>query len=248
MPLAIDINDLHKTYKGGWTPALDGLSMQVKEKQLLGLLGPNGAGKTTTINIICGLVAPDKGSASVFGKDCVHDANRIRSVIGVVPQQIALFPQLTAWENFRYIGRLYNISEANISERAGNLLQRLDLDRHADKRIGRYSGGMKRRANIIASLLHQPQMVILDEPTAGVDVQSRAMILDFLKEYNQKGKTIIYTSHLMEEAEQVCDEVIIIDEGKFIIKGSPRELINNTTDCKRLEDVFLHYTGHSVRD
>lgn len=107
---------------------------------------------------------------------------------------------------------------------------------------------MKRRANIIASLLHQPEMIILDEPTAGVDVQSRAMILDFLREYNQQGKTVVYTSHLLEEAEQLCDEVVIIDEGKFIISGSPKTLIVNTPDCKRLEDVFLHYTGHSVRD
>jgi ABC-2 type transport system ATP-binding protein len=183
-----------------------------------------------------------------MGKDCNKDALAIRHMIGVVPQQIALFANLTASENFRYIGRLYGLSEKDITQRAGDLLQRLGLDKHADKRIGRFSGGMKRRANIIASLLHQPEMIILDEPTAGVDVQSRAMILNFLREYNQQGKTVLYTSHLMEEAEQLCDEVVIIDEGKFIISGSPKELVKNTEDCKRLEDVFLHYTGHSVRD
>ncbi|OSZ79633.1 ABC transporter ATP-binding protein [Chitinophagaceae bacterium IBVUCB1] len=244
----MEITDLHKTYNGGWSPALDGLSVQVQEGQIMGLLGPNGAGKSTTINILCGLVTPDKGNAKIFGKDCIADTLALRQMIGVVPQQIAMFSNLTAWENFRYIGKLYGLSDKQTKDRTHDLLLRLGLDKHADKRINRYSGGMKRRANIIASLLHQPSLIILDEPTAGVDVQSRAMILNFLKEYNQQGKTIVYTSHLMEEAELICDEVVIIDEGKFVVRGAPKELINNTTDCKRLEDVFLHYTGHSVRD
>lgn len=248
MAYAIEIANLHKTYKGGWTPALDGLSVHVHVGQVMGLLGPNGAGKSTTINILCGLVAPDSGHATIFGKDCSKHTLELRKTIGVVPQQIAMFGNLTAWENLRYIGSLYGLSSKQVKERANDLLARLGLDKHADKRINRYSGGMKRRANIIASLLHQPSLIILDEPTAGVDVQSRAMILDFLKEYNQQGKTIVYTSHLMEEAEQICDEVVIIDEGKFVISGAPLQLIKNTTDCKRLEDVFLHYTGHSVRD
>jgi ABC-2 type transport system ATP-binding protein len=248
MTEAIVIQNLRKQYKGSYVPALDGLSLTVKRGQIMGLLGPNGAGKTTSINILCGLVHADSGTATIMGKDCAKDALAIRGMIGVVPQQIALFAHLTAWENFRYIGRLYGLNDKDITQRAGDLLQRLGLDKHADKRIGRYSGGMKRRANIIASLLHQPEMIILDEPTAGVDVQSRAMILNFLREYNEQGKTVVYTSHLMEEAEQLCDEVVIIDEGKFVISGSPTELIKNTEDCKRLEDVFLHYTGHSVRD
>lgn len=248
MPFAIEIHDLHKQYKGSWSPALDGLGVYVKKNQIVGLLGPNGAGKTTSINILCGLVTPDSGTARIYGLDCVKDTLAIRGMTGVVPQQIALFANLTAWENFFYIGRLYGIDDRKIKERSDMLLERLGLDKHADKRIGRYSGGMKRRANIIASLLHEPQLLILDEPTAGVDVQSRAMILDFLKEYHSKGNTILYTSHLMEEAEQICDEVVIIDEGKFVVGGSPKELVDSTENCRRLEDVFLHYTGHSVRD
>jgi ABC-2 type transport system ATP-binding protein len=248
MPVAIEINDLRKTYKGALIPALDGLSLSVKKNQIVGLLGPNGAGKTTSINVLCGLVLPDTGTATIHGKDCIKNTFFIKKILGVVPQQIALFSNLTAWENFYYIGRLYGITDRKIKERAGHLLDRLDLDKHADKRIGRYSGGMKRRANIIASLLHQPDVVILDEPTAGVDVQSRAMILEFLQEYRKQDKTILYTSHLLEEAEQLCDEVVIMDEGKFIVSGAPKELIKNTPDCRRLEDVFLHYTGHSVRD
>lgn len=248
MPLAIEINDLRKNYKDSWAPALDGLSMQVKKNTVMGLLGPNGAGKTTTINILCGLVIPDSGNATVYEKNCIKNSTAIRRMIGVVPQQIALFSNLSAWENFFFIGRLYGLEDKTIKQRAGNLLERLGLDKHADKRVGKFSGGMKRRANIIASLLHQPELIILDEPTAGVDVQSRAMILDFLLEYKGLGKTILYTSHLMEEAEKICDEVLIIDEGKYVIKGTPAQLIQETPDCKRLEDVFLHYTGHSVRD
>jgi ABC-2 type transport system ATP-binding protein len=248
MPLAIEIQQLRKQYKGAWSPSLDGLTLNVQQGTITGLLGPNGAGKTTTINIICGLVMPDAGTATVFGKDCTRDTNSIRAMLGVVPQQIALFTQLTAWENFRYIGRLYGLDEHAITAKAGKLLERLGLDKHANKRIGRYSGGMKRRANIIASLLHEPPLLLLDEPTAGVDVQSRALILDFLQEYNKQGNTILYTSHLMEEAERICDEVFIIDEGKNVVGGSPAQLIKDTENSHRLEDVFLHYTGHSVRD
>jgi len=251
MSLAIEISEIHKMYTGAWSPALDGFSLKVQKGQIMGLLGPNGAGKTTCINIICGLVKADKGTVSIFGKDPNHNIQQIRREIGVVPQQIALFGNLTAWENFRYIGRLYGLKEQTITEQAGDLLQRLGLIQHAGKRIGRYSGGMKRRANIIASMLHQPELIILDEPTAGVDVQSRAMIHEFLTEYHQKGKTILYTSHHLDEAEELCDEVVIVDEGKFVISGSPAKLIEETskkTSCKKLEDVFLHYTGHSVRD
>jgi ABC-2 type transport system ATP-binding protein len=248
MPFAIEIDQLHKQYKGAWSPALDGLSLTVRKDTVVGLLGPNGAGKTTSINILCGLVTADAGRARIYDMDCAKDTLSIRAMTGVVPQQIALFYNMTALENFFYIGRLYGLHDAIIKERAQNLLERLGLEKHADKRVGRYSGGMKRRANIIASLLHEPTLLVLDEPTAGVDVQSRAMILDFLDEYHKRGNTILYTSHLMEEAEQICDEVVIIDEGKFVVSGSPTELVNDTEGCKRLEDVFLHYTGHSVRD
>ena len=251
MSAAIEIRDLRKMYKGAWSPALDGFSMDVPERRIMGLLGPNGAGKTTCINILCGLVTADSGKASVFGMDCNRDIRSIRERIGVVPQQIALFGNLTAWENFRYIGKLYGLGEQEISKRGKDLLERLGLLPHADKRVGRYSGGMRRRANIIASLLHQPDLIILDEPTAGVDVQSRALIHNFLREYHALGKTILYTSHHLDEAEALCETVVIIDEGKFIISGSPGELIEQTakrTDCRKLEDVFLYYTGHSVRD
>lgn len=248
MSFAVEITDLRKHYKGAWQPALDGLSLSVQRNQIMGLLGPNGAGKTTCINILCGLVGADSGKAYVMGKDCNKHIQEIRGMIGVVPQQIALFGNLTAWENFMYIGRLYNITDNIIRSRSQYLLEQLGLDKHADKRVSRYSGGMKRRANIIASLLHEPELIILDEPTAGVDVQSRAMIHKFLTEYHAMGKTILYTSHHLDEAEELCDEVVIVDEGRFVISGSPRQLVADTAHCHKLEDVFLHYTGHSVRD
>lgn len=248
MALAIEINNLQKMYEGAWNPALDGLSLSVAQNSITGLLGPNGAGKTTCINIICGLVKADAGNAQIFGQDCSIHKNYVRKIIGVVPQQIALFGNLTAWENFEYIGRLYLLSEKEIKSKAKHLLERLGLEKHAHKRIGRYSGGMKRRANIIASLLHDPELLILDEPTAGVDVQSRTLILDFLQDYHARNKTILYTSHHLDEAEELCEKVVIIDEGKYIISGTPKELIANTKDCRKLEDVFLHYTGYSVRD
>jgi ABC-2 type transport system ATP-binding protein len=245
---ALQLTDLRKQYRGALVPALDGLSFSVARGTIVGLLGPNGAGKTTSINIICGLVDADGGEAKVMGLDAGRDRQEIRRKIGVVPQQIALFGNLTGRENFRYIGRLYGLSDAMIQRRTDLLLGRMGLEGHADKRVSRYSGGMKRRANIIATLLHDPELLILDEPTAGVDVQSRALILDFLKEYHSQGKTILYTSHLLDEAEQLCEEVVIVDEGRFITQGTPRALVAQTPDSRRLEDVFLHFTGHSVRD
>lgn len=244
----ISITDLRKVYPGALTPALNGLSLELNGGSIFGLLGPNGAGKTTTINILCGLLAPDSGSARMFGLDVEKDKAIIRRRIGVVPQHIALYPALSGMENLMYIGQLYGLSKVVIKQRASALLKRLGLEVHADKRVSRYSGGMKRRVNIIASLLHHPELVILDEPTAGVDVQSRAMILDFLKEYRTGGRTIVYTSHHLEEAEVICDTVAIVDEGRTVLRGNPQQLIAATPDCRRLEDVFLHFTGHSVRD
>lgn len=247
-PPTVEITALRKQYPGAFSPAVDGLSLRIPTGSIFGLLGPNGAGKTTSISIICGLIRPDSGSVQVFGKDITRDGNTIRGRIGVVPQHIALYHTLTGRENIAYIGRLYGLDKKTIEARGTQLLGRLGLSAHADKRVGRYSGGMKRRINIITSLLHDPELLILDEPTAGVDVQSRALILDFLKDYRASGHTVVYTSHLLEEAEQLCDTVAIIDEGRNIIEGEPARLIAQTPDCRRMEDVFLHYTGHSVRD
>lgn len=246
---SIAVKDLEKTYAGALTPSLQGLSCTFAEGKVAGLLGPNGAGKTTTISILCGLVEPTGGTAEILGM-AQTPANRetIKRMIGVVPQGIALFPQLTAFENLRYFGNLYGFSGRPLRDKIMHHLVAFGLEKAAHKETGKFSGGMKRRTNIIASILHEPRLLVLDEPTAGVDVQSRAMILQFLRDYNAKGNSVIYTSHLLDEAEQICDEVAIIDEGKLVTQGTPSELIGHHGSCRNLEDVFLHYTGHAVRD
>jgi ABC-2 type transport system ATP-binding protein len=248
MPYSIEIKDLYKHYPGAENIALQGLSLSFPKGIIAGLLGPNGAGKTTTISILCGLVRQDSGSARVLDCDSSMDILEIKQRIGVVTQQIALYPQLSALENLEYIGRLYRIPKAKLQQKITLLLEQFGLTTNAHKRIHQYSGGMKRRANIIAGLLHDPELLILDEPTAGVDVQSRTMILDFLKHYHEAGNTIIYTSHLLEEAERICHEVAIIDEGRLIAQDSPERLVQQAEGCQNLEEVFLHYTGRTVRE
>jgi len=246
---SIEVKDLHKTYVGALQPSLQGLSFVFPEGKIVGLLGPNGAGKTTTISILCGLVKADSGLVRI--SDQPQEAgNReaIKRIIGVVPQQIALFPQLTALENLTYFGNLYGFKGKPLKEKIGSLLEAFGLEKAAGKEVGKFSGGMKRRTNIIAGILHDPKLLVLDEPTAGVDVQSRSMILQFLRDYNEQGNSVLYTSHLLDEAQQICEDVVIIDEGKLVVQGNPQTLIHQHQQCRNLEDVFLHYTGHAVRD
>jgi ABC-2 type transport system ATP-binding protein len=245
----ISVQDLHKTYKGAWEPSLSGLSFSFPKGSIAGLLGPNGAGKTTTISILCGLVKADSGQVQLFNlpQNAAH-REAIKRMIGIVPQQIALFPQLTARENLEYFGNLYGLRGKPLRDKIEAYLQRFGLEKNGNKEVHKFSGGMKRRTNIIAALLHDPQLLILDEPTAGVDVQSRSMILEFLRDYNQQGVSILYTSHLLEEAQTLCTEVAVIDQGKLVLQGQPEKLIQQHPECRSLEDVFLHYTGHAVRD
>jgi ABC-2 type transport system ATP-binding protein len=243
----LQINNLHKTYRQATEPSLKGLSLAFEKNIIAGLLGPNGAGKTTTISILCGLVKADDGEVSVLGFDIKSDSEEIKKRIGVVPQSIALYPPLSVTENLQYIGKLYGIPSKLLREKIEHYLSIFGLERNAHKAIRYFSGGMKRRANIIAALLHEPELLILDEPTAGVDVQSRNMILQFLKEYNQSGHSIIYTSHHLDEAQQLCHEVAIIDHGELVVKGNPADLIH-AHQVSSLELVFLHLTGSTLRD
>jgi ABC-2 type transport system ATP-binding protein len=248
--ILVIVENLYKTYKGTGEPSLKGLSFRFQRGCIAGLLGPNGAGKTTTISILCGLVKADGGKARLL--DLLQDAahrEAIKRMIGIVPQQIALFPQLTAAENLEYFGNLYGLKGKPLRDKVARYLEQFGLEKNAHKEIHKFSGGMKRRANIIAAILHDPELLILDEPTAGVDVQSRSMILQFLRDYNQQRKvSILYTSHLLEEAQTLCDEVAIIDQGKLVVQGKPLTLIQQHPQCRNLEDVFLHYTGYAVRD
>jgi ABC-2 type transport system ATP-binding protein len=246
---SILVQDLHKTYKGALEPSLKGLSFSFPKGSIVGLLGPNGAGKTTTISILCGLIKGDAGKVQIFDlPQTATNREAIKGLIGIVPQQIALFPHLTAVENLEYFGNLYGLKGTPLRSRIDEYLQLFGLEKNGHKQVHHFSGGMKRRTNIIAAILHQPQLLVLDEPTAGVDVQSRSMILQFLRDYNRQGVSIVYTSHLLDEAQTICREVAIIDEGRAVVQGGTTELIASHPECRNLEDVFLHYTGHALRD
>lgn len=248
MSTAINIENVVKTYKGAENPSVNGLSLRVNEGEIYGLLGPNGAGKSSTVMMICGLLKADSGTINVLEQDVQNNGNAIRKRIGIATQEIALFPSLTARENLHYFGNMYGLSGKKLQERITYLLEAFGLTSKADKQVSSYSGGMKRRLNLIASLLHEPELLILDEPTAGVDVQSRNMIIDFLQSLNKTGVTMLYSSHLMEEADRFCTRFGIIDEGKLIAQGTRDELLAANPDCRNLEELFLHHTGKSIRE
>lgn len=245
---AIEIKELTKKFPNAEFYSLQGMNLSFPKGEISGLLGPNGAGKTTTISILCGLVKADSGQAQVLGMDVAQESGSILKKTGIVTQQVALYPLLSARENLDYIGSLYKIPKKIRKEKIERFLERFGLSANADKQVRHYSGGMKRRCNIIASLLHEPELLILDEPTAGVDIHSRTMILDFLQEYNAAGNTILYTSHLLEEAERLCKNVAIVDGGKCIVQDNIEALKKQVAGVNNLEELFLHYTGRSLRE
>ena len=244
----VEIENLTKIFKDSDNPAVNGVSFKIYKNDVFGLLGPNGAGKTTTISILCGLYPATSGKITIDGMPLNDNISSIKQIIGVVPQDIALYPTLTARENLEFYGAMYGLSGKNLRDAINNWLEKLGLTKAANKKIETFSGGMKRRVNLIASILHQPKILFLDEPTVGVDVQSRTVIIDQLKELNKQGTTIIYTSHHLEEAENFCTDIAIIDYGKILIQGSPKNLIAQNTNAKNLEDVFLNLTKRNLRD
>ncbi len=244
----IEIKNLSKRYKGSDEPALKDITLDIYPLEIFGLLGPNGAGKTTTISILCGLFAPTGGEIMIDGFNLHTELDRIKQVIGVVPQDVALYPTLTALENLTFFGNMYGLKGKSLKDLIMDRLAIFGLERFAKKKISSFSGGMKRRVNLIAGLLHNPKILFLDEPTAGIDVQSKIVILDFLHEINHKGTTIIYTSHYMEEAENLCSRVSIIDRGSLVSTGNPKELVADHPEFKNLENLFLHLTGKGLRD
>ena len=212
------------------------------------MAGLQGAGKTTTISILCGLFPPTSGTVNIDGKSLEHQLAGIKQIVGIVPQDIALYPTLSARENLDFYGHMYGLKGKDLKDKIESWLQKLGLTDAANRQVSTYSGGMKRRVNLIAGVLHNPKILFLDEPTVGVDVQSRNVIIDHLKEINQLGTTIIYTSHHMEEAENFCTRVSIIDQGKILTEGTPAELIANTESADNLEKVFLNLTKRKLRD
>lgn len=244
----IEIKDLSKTFKNATEPAVNGISFSINRNEIFGLLGPNGAGKTTTISILCGLFPPTSGEVLIDGKSLGHQLAGIRQIIGIVPQDIALYPTLTARENLDFYGHMYGLKGKELKQKINSWLEKLGLTDAANRQVSTYSGGMKRRVNLIAGILHNPKILFLDEPTVGVDVQTRNVIIEHLKEINKAGTTIIYTSHHMEEAEHFCTRVSIIDHGKILTQGTAPELIANNAGSTNLENVFLNLTNRKLRD
>ena len=243
----IKIEDLHKTYKGSSHPSVSNLTLLVRKGSFFGLLGPNGAGKTTTLSILCGLRSFDKGTITINGMELGKNLPRIKPLIGVVPQDIALYPEMTAEENLRFAGNIYAIPAKRLNERMDYYLQVFGLVSHRRKKAAYLSGGMKRQVNLIAALLHQPEILILDEPTAGVDVHSRQTIITNLQRLNRAGMTIVYTSHDMHEAGQLCTFVSLMNKGKIVCEGIPAELIRNE-NVASLEQLFIAKTGiHTIQ-
>jgi ABC-2 type transport system ATP-binding protein len=222
MPSIIEVKNLRKTFNS--QIAVDGISFGVKEGEIFGLLGPNGAGKSTTISILSGLLEPTDGEAVIDGKSIAKNPMGVKKILGVIPQEVALYPTLTARENLHFWGRMYDLSGSELKKRTEEVLALVGLTDRAKDRIDTYSGGMKRRINIAAGLLHRPKVLMMDEPTVGIDPQSRINILETVQNLNREGMTILYTSHYMEEVELLCDRIAIMDLGKIIAEGTEEEL------------------------
>ncbi|HHL57471.1 MAG: ABC transporter ATP-binding protein [Bacteroidetes bacterium] len=248
-PPIIEIKHLTKRYHHADEPAVKNLDMKINRGEIFGLLGPNGAGKTTTISILCSQIKADEGEININGKNLATEAAQIKKIIGVVPQEIALYQKLTAYENLKFFGNMYGLKGEDLKDRIISRAKAFGLEQKLHRKVDTFSGGMKRRVNLMAGILHRPRILILDEPTVGIDVQSKNVIIEYLQYLNKNEETtIVYTSHLMEEAERFCTHIAILDMGKIVTEGKPEELISGYPSCNNLEDIFLLLTGRSLRD
>jgi len=220
--MIVQVENLIKRYDN--MLAIDNLSLDIREGDIFGLLGPNGAGKSTLINPMLGLTKVDSGSIKIFGKDIKEHEMYVKKNIGIVPQEIALYEDLTAYENLMFFGRLYGLRGKGLKEAVESAFEFTAIEGRKNEIVKQYSGGMQRRLNIACAIVHKPKLVIMDEPTVGIDPQSRNQILNSIKRLRDNGATIIYTSHYMEEVESICNDVAIIDKGRVIAKGSKEEL------------------------
>lgn len=239
----IEVKGLIKKFQD--VTALDCIDFSVEEGEIIGLLGPNGAGKSTFINILCGLISSDKGDAKIFGKDTNKEIRKIKSDIGVVPQEIAIYGDLTAYENVKFFASLYGIRGKKAHECVMEALKFVELDDKANLKPSTFSGGMKRRLNIACAIAHSPKLIFMDEPTVGIDPQSRNHILQSVKKLNERGTTIVYTSHYMEEVEEICGRIFILDHGKVIADGNKEELTTLITDYKEI-NVTIGFIDEEV--
>ena len=239
MPTMVQTQNLRKTYKradGTIIEAVKGVDLEIRQGEIFSLLGPNGAGKTTTISMISGLVTPTEGDAVIGGHSITRQPMAAKRLMGFVPQEIALYPELSARQNLLFFGRMYALRGKALKQRVDELIEFVDLSDRQNDRIDTFSGGMKRRVNIAVGLLHRPQLIYMDEPTVGIDPQSRRRILDTVKQLrDEHGMTVLYTTHLMEEAQELSDRVGIMDHGAIIAMGTQAELTQQVGEEDRLE-------------
>jgi len=239
----LEVSGLGKRYPGGQKDVLADLTLKVEKGEIFGLLGPNGAGKTTTISILSTLIKPTRGSVRICGVDALKHPFKVRPLISLIPQEIALFPKLTGWENMRYFGMLFGLKKIELDLKISETLALFDLDEFADQLIKKCSGGIQRRFNIACGILHDPALIFLDEPTVGMDVHSRNALLDRVQQLSLKGSTLIYTTHYMEEAEKICSRVLIMDKGICLAQGATDDLISGNDKYRNLNELFLKTTG-----
>ena len=249
MGVILRTKDLTKKY--GSKVVVDNLNLEIEEGEICGLLGPNGAGKSTTMNMICDIVTPTLGSVEFMGKDLKKNQKELLVYLGYIPQDLAIHGNLKAWENVELFTSLYGIKGKQLKERIDESLEYVGLAEKRNDFAKTFSGGMKRRLNIACVIGHHPKLLIFDEPTVGIDPQSRNFILEKIKESNRNGATVIYTSHYMEEVEAICSRIAIMDNGKVIATGTSEELkkmVVEDTSSITLEEVFLTLTGKKLRD
>lgn len=250
MKTVVKLDGLIKKYDN--RAVVDGLSLEIREGEIFGLLGPNGAGKSTTMNMICSLLKPTAGKIELFGHDIRTENSKVKPMIGYIPQDLAIYGNLKAWENVELFTSLYGIKGQKLKDEIDRSLEFVGLSDKRDSFAKTFSGGMKRRLNIACALGHRPKLLIFDEPTVGIDPQSRNFILEKIKDVNRDGTTVIYTSHYMEEVEAICTRVAIMDNGKIVAIGTTEELKNMVRKTPgedvSLEEVFLTLTGKKLRD
>lgn len=242
---AIEILNLVKRFED--ITAVDDLTFNVSKGEIFGLLGPNGAGKSTTINILTGLLKPTSGSATVGGYDIIKNNIQVRGIIGLCPQETSYYKYMTGRENIELFGNLHGMPKETLKNRTDMLLEKIGLAEAADRKTGQYSGGMVRRVNLAMALIHDPEIAFLDEPTVAMDPQSRRATWDFIEEQKRNSKTVILTTHYIEEAEALADRVGIIDNGKLIALDTPKALMEEH-EAEDLEQVFIEITGRKIRE
>jgi len=245
--LAINIENLGFHYPGNDGVTFSGLNLKVKKGERFGLFGPNGAGKTTLLSLMTGLLSADQGTVQLLGHDVRKHSNKVNALFGFVPQDFSFYQELSPVENLEFFGAWAGLSKGQVKKKTDELLTILGLENVRDKQVDKFSGGMKRRVNLAIGVIHNPSVLILDEPTVGVDVQTRHAIINYLLELNKNGTTLIYTSHQLSEAEGLCEQVALIDSGEIIAHDSLTELLKEH-EKDSLEGLFLELTGKEYRN